>query len=159
MWLLDVNMPRQLKLLLDELGIPADTANARGWGTLANGDLLEAAASCGFNCLLTRDRLFGESVAVVLKRYPTFSIVHLTIPLARASHSLPHSEPPGGKSRSGQPREQFSRGLTKTGDRHQIARLKAAERLCLAAQFGACHRFSRQKLTNAAGCPIEGEGE
>jgi hypothetical protein len=88
MWLLDVNMPRQLKGLLAELGVPADTANARGWGTLVNGNLLEAAASYGFNCLLTRDRLFGESVAVILKRYPAFSIVHVTIPQARASHFL-----------------------------------------------------------------------
>ena len=56
-------MPRQLKGLLAELGIPTETANARGWGTLDNGELLEAAAVSGFNCLLTRDRLFGESVA------------------------------------------------------------------------------------------------
>ena len=47
MWLLDVNMPRQLKPLLAELGITAETANARGWGTLVNGDLLEAAATAG----------------------------------------------------------------------------------------------------------------
>jgi hypothetical protein len=51
MWLLEVNMPRQLKGLLAELGIPSDTANARGWGTLVNGDLLAAAAASGFNPL------------------------------------------------------------------------------------------------------------
>jgi len=63
MWLLDVNMPRQLKGLLAELGITAETANAQGWGTLVNGELLEAAASSGFECLLTRDRLFGQSAS------------------------------------------------------------------------------------------------
>lgn len=44
MWLLDVNIPRQLKALLSELGIPSETATERGWGTLVNGDLVEAAA-------------------------------------------------------------------------------------------------------------------
>jgi hypothetical protein len=41
-------MPRQLKPLLAEMGITAETANARRWGTLVNGDLLEAAATAGF---------------------------------------------------------------------------------------------------------------
>ncbi len=75
MWLLDVNMPRQLKGLLAELGIPAETANERGWGTL-------------ISCLLTRDRLFGESVAGSLIRFPGFSIVHVTLPQARAAPFL-----------------------------------------------------------------------
>jgi len=88
MWLLDVNMPRQLRGLLAELGIPAETANARGWGTLVNGQLLEAAADSGFDCLLTRDRLFGESVSKNLKRYPTFSIVAVMLPQVRASQFL-----------------------------------------------------------------------
>jgi hypothetical protein len=88
MWLLDVNMPRQLKGLLAELGIPAETANARGWGTLVNGELLETAAASGFTCLLTRDRLFGESVVKNLKRYSTFSIVVVMLPQVRASQFL-----------------------------------------------------------------------
>ena len=88
MWLLDVNMPRQLKGLLAELGIPADTANARGWGTLVNGDLLAAAAASGFKCLLTRDRLFGESVAGSLKRHPNFSIVLVLLPQVRSPQFL-----------------------------------------------------------------------
>jgi len=88
MWLLDVNMPRQLKALLSELGIPSDTATERGWGTLVNGDLLEAAASSGFDALLTRDRLFGESAANSLKTCPAFSIVIVTIQQARASQFL-----------------------------------------------------------------------
>jgi hypothetical protein len=50
MWLLDVNMPRQLKGLLSELGVSAETANDRGWGTLVNGELLKTAAISGFDC-------------------------------------------------------------------------------------------------------------
>jgi len=88
MWLLDVNMPRQLKPLLAELGITAETANARGWGTLVNGDLLEAAATAGFRCLLTRDRLFGESASRHLKRYPYFAIVVVLLPQVRAPQFL-----------------------------------------------------------------------
>jgi hypothetical protein len=88
MWLLDVKMPRQLKGLLAELGISAETATARGWGTFVNGDLLKAAATSGFSCLLTRDRLFGESVASSLARYTAFSLVLVTLPQARAAHFL-----------------------------------------------------------------------
>ena len=87
-WLLDVNMPKQVKGLLGELGMPAETANERGWGTLVNGDLLEAAAGAGFNCLLTRDQLFGDSAASRLRRYPAFSIVLVTLPQARAAQFL-----------------------------------------------------------------------
>jgi hypothetical protein len=88
MWLLDVNMPRQLKGLLAELGISAETANDRGWGTLVNGKLLDAAANSGFDCLLTRDRLFGQTATGSLKRYPFFSIVHVMLPQVRATQFL-----------------------------------------------------------------------
>jgi hypothetical protein len=88
MWLLDVNMPQQLVGLLAEFGISAQAANARGWGTLINGELLEAAAASGFDCLLTRDRLFEQSVAKNFKRYPRFSIVVVTLPQVRASQFL-----------------------------------------------------------------------
>ncbi len=88
MWLLDVNIPRQLKGLFVELGIPVETAIARGWGTLVDGELLEAPADSGFDCLLTRDRLFGETVTRSLKRYPTFSIVIVTLPQVRVSKFL-----------------------------------------------------------------------
>jgi len=88
MWLLDVNMPRQLNGLLGEFGISAETANNRGWGTLVNGELIEAAAAAGFDCLLTRDRLFGESAGKSLKRYSSFSIVIVTLPQVRAPQFL-----------------------------------------------------------------------
>jgi len=88
MWLLDVNMPRQLKGLLAEFRIPAETANERGWGTLVNGELLKAAADSGFSCLLTRDRLFGETAGRYLKGHPVFSVVIITLPQVRASQFL-----------------------------------------------------------------------
>jgi hypothetical protein len=88
MWLLDVNMPRQLKETLAGLGIASETANAQGWGTLINGQLLKAAATSGFNCMLTRDRLFGESAGKNLKRYSYFSIVIVTLPQVRASQFI-----------------------------------------------------------------------
>ncbi len=98
MWLLDVNMPRQLQGLLAELGILAETAISRGWGTLVNGDLLEAAAASGFTCLLTRDRLFGESVASIWARHPAFSLVIVKLPQARAAHFLASFRAAWGKS-------------------------------------------------------------
>ena len=48
MWLLDANMPVQLVTLLKELAIEADTAVARGWNTLSNGRLVNAAAQAKF---------------------------------------------------------------------------------------------------------------
>lgn len=83
MWLLDVNMPKRTSLVLGELGIVAETAEARGWRELTNGSLIEAAAEAGFECVLTRDRLFGESAAKSLTRYPHFSVVLVTLPQLR----------------------------------------------------------------------------
>ena len=57
-WLLDVNVP------------VAQHAASRGWGALKNGVLVETASSQGFVCVLTRDRLFGESAARALKSFP-----------------------------------------------------------------------------------------
>jgi len=84
MWLLDANMPRQLVAMLEGYGIKTETALSRGWSDLSNGALLEAAALAGFRCLLTRDRLFGESASRVLKRFPDFSLVLITLPQLRA---------------------------------------------------------------------------
>ena len=57
MWLLDVNIPKKVALLVGEFGIKADSAGDRGWGGLTNGALVEAAVDAGFKCVLTRDRL------------------------------------------------------------------------------------------------------
>jgi len=88
MWLLDVNMPRQLVSPLEGLGIKTETALAREWSGLSNGALLEAAASAGFRCLLTRDRLFGEPAARALEQFPEFSVVLVTLPQLRAQRFL-----------------------------------------------------------------------
>ncbi len=88
MWLLDANIPVQLAALLKELGIEADTAVARGWNALSNGSLVSAAAEAKFTALLTRDRLFGESAAQVLKVHQDFGIVRVTLPQLRASRFL-----------------------------------------------------------------------
>jgi hypothetical protein len=66
MWLLDVNMPKQLGALLSEYGIEAKAADDGGWGGLTNGALVEAANHAGFRVVFTRDRLFSESAARAL---------------------------------------------------------------------------------------------
>lgn len=69
MWLLDVNMPMGVAGLLGEFGIEAYHAGSRGWGALTNGVLVETASAQGFVCVLTRDRLLGESAARALKTF------------------------------------------------------------------------------------------
>jgi hypothetical protein len=70
MWLLDVNMPKRVGVLLGEFEIEAHAADDRGWGGLANGALVEAAVEAGFNCVLTRDRLFSEAAARIEALFP-----------------------------------------------------------------------------------------
>jgi hypothetical protein len=70
MWLLDANMDVHLVQTLNELGVACDTAANRGWKAFSNGELVAAAVSAGFTCLLTRDQLFGESAARALKTFP-----------------------------------------------------------------------------------------
>ncbi len=89
MWLLDANMPVQLVALLEVLGIDADSAVARGWNTLSNGSLVNAAVRAKFTALLTRDRLFAESAAQALKVHNEFCIVRVGLPQLRASQFLP----------------------------------------------------------------------
>ena len=88
MWLLDVNMPLPLQTALRDLGIPSSGAAQHGWGTLSNGRLVEAAVAKGFDCLLTRDRLFDQSAASSLKTFPTFAVVLITLPQRKADFFL-----------------------------------------------------------------------
>lgn len=88
MWLLDVNMPKNIADVLGEFGIQAQAADARGWKGLTNGTLVEVAVQAGFSCVLTRDRLFSESAARALKRFPLFSVVLVTIPQLRGPEFL-----------------------------------------------------------------------
>ncbi len=81
-------MPVQLVAMLEEFGIKADSALARGWNTLSNGDLVSAAVQHKFTVLLTRDRLFGESAASALSVYAEFCVVRVTLPQLRALQFL-----------------------------------------------------------------------
>ena len=47
----------------------------RGWKALSNDELVVAAAAAGFDCLLTRDRLFAMWAARALKELPQFAVV------------------------------------------------------------------------------------
>jgi len=80
MWLLDANMDVHLVPVLADLGISCDTAAGRGWKALSNGDLVASAAAAGFDCLLTRDQLFGESASRALRSFPQFAVVVVSLP-------------------------------------------------------------------------------
>ncbi len=80
MWLLDANMDVHLVAVLADCGISSDTARSRGWKALSNGDLVAAAAAVGFDCLLTRDQLFGESAVRALRSFPQFAVVVVSLP-------------------------------------------------------------------------------
>jgi hypothetical protein len=79
MWLLDANMDVHLVSLLTGLGISCDTAGNRGWKALSNGNLVKEAVKAGFCCMLTRDRLFGESASRARKSFPQFAVVVVNI--------------------------------------------------------------------------------
>jgi hypothetical protein len=83
MWLLDAKMDVHLISVLAELGISAETAVARGWNAFSNGELVGAAVAGGFECLLARDRLFGESASRALRVHSEFAVVLITLPQQR----------------------------------------------------------------------------
>lgn len=83
MWLLDANMDVHLVALLHEFGVRCDTAANRGWKALSNGQLVTAAVEVGFTCLITRDRLFGQSAARALKLFPEFASAVVSVPQQR----------------------------------------------------------------------------
>jgi predicted nuclease of predicted toxin-antitoxin system len=87
-WLLDVNIPLRVVELLAGFGVPADTAEGRGWRGLTNGALVQVAVEQGFVCVLTRDRLFSESAARALARFSRFSVVLVTLPQLRGEQFL-----------------------------------------------------------------------
>lgn len=80
MWLLDANMDVHLFSVLNERGIVCESAAYRGWKALENGVLVTATVAAGFDCLLTRDGLFGESAAKALKQFSKFAVVIVTLP-------------------------------------------------------------------------------
>ncbi len=80
MWLLDANMDVHLVALLQGLGTKCEATTKRGWKNLTNGDLVSTAVAAGFTCVVTQDRLFGETAARALKTYPKFSVVVVHLP-------------------------------------------------------------------------------
>ncbi len=83
MWLLDANVDVHLAAFFNERGIACETVSRRGWKDLSNGQLVARAFAEGFRCLLTRDRLFGESASRALKSYPDFAVVVVNLPQKR----------------------------------------------------------------------------
>jgi len=75
MLLLDHNLPHQLRDLLSEFGVEAESTRYHAWETLRNGDLVSAAHAAGFTAIITRDRKFAESAAKALKKFPSMAIV------------------------------------------------------------------------------------
>ena len=66
------------------LGHTVTKAKERGWDTLANGDLLDAAERAGFDVLLTADKnmryqqnLTGRRIALVVLSTPQWPLVRL----------------------------------------------------------------------------------
>ena len=78
--LLDHNLPHQLKDLLAVYGLKSETAAARGWERLRNGELVAAAHAAGFDTIFTRDSKFAESASKSLKALPTMSLVVIKLP-------------------------------------------------------------------------------
>jgi len=94
MWLLEANIDVHLVSVLAGFDISCDTAGQRGWKSLSNGELARAAVDAGFKCLLTRDRLFGESASQALKQFPEFEVVVVNVlaaALATISRGIPCS--------------------------------------------------------------------
>ena len=83
MWLLDANMDVHLACILAGFGIVCDTAGNRSGKALSNGNLVKAAVDTGFQCLLTRDRLFGESASPAHKSFAQFAVVVVNLPQQR----------------------------------------------------------------------------
>ena len=80
MWLLDHNLPIQLRTLLLELGVQSESAVFRKWDSLKNGDLVAAAHSAGFKAILTRDLKFAQAASSSLAKLRDISIVVIRLP-------------------------------------------------------------------------------
>ena len=80
MWLLDANMDVHLISLFAEFGIPCEAATHRGWGGLANGELMAVANESGFTCILTQDRLFAQSAKKAIEETRGMAIVLVRLP-------------------------------------------------------------------------------
>jgi predicted nuclease of predicted toxin-antitoxin system len=98
MWLLDVNVPSKVAAFLSRRGIVCVRTDRQGWSHLKNSELVEAAVQQGFQCLLTRDKMFGESAARSLRRHPKFAVVLLSLRQAKELEYLAEFEKRWAKS-------------------------------------------------------------
>jgi len=98
MWLLDVNVPSKVAAFLSKRGIVCARTDRQGWTHLKNSELVEAAVEQGFECLLTRDKMFGESAARSLRRHTRFAVVLLSLRQARELEYLAEFEKQWDKS-------------------------------------------------------------
>ena len=85
MWLLDHNLPVQLKPTILSLKVDCDTTRARGWDNLQNGELVAVSFAAGFRCILTRDVRFAKDAEKALKSHPTMAVVLIRLPQRRGS--------------------------------------------------------------------------
>ena len=69
MLLLDHNLPHQLRELLADFGIEAETARYRGWAELRNGELTLTSYQAGFRPILTRDVGFATSASKSIAKF------------------------------------------------------------------------------------------
>src|SRR5688572_21998392 len=83
MWLLDHNLPAQLKPVLTRLGIQCATTFEHQWHELKNGELVATSYARGFRCILTRDVRFAESAAHALGSFPAMAVILLRLPQNR----------------------------------------------------------------------------
>jgi predicted nuclease of predicted toxin-antitoxin system len=80
MLLLDHNLPHQLRELLADFGIEAETARYRGWAELRNGELTLTSYQAGFRTILTRDVGFATSASKSISKVPEMAIIIVRIP-------------------------------------------------------------------------------
>jgi hypothetical protein len=85
MWLLDHNLPVQLKLAILNLKIDCDTTRARDWDRVQNGELVATSFAAGFRCILTRDVRFANEAEKALKSHPTMAVILIRLQQRRSS--------------------------------------------------------------------------
>lgn len=93
-----MNVPAKVGAFLSRRGIVCARTDRQGWTHLKNSELVEAAVQQGFQCLLTRDKMFGESATRSLKGHTGFAVVLLSLRQAREPEYLAEFEKQSDKS-------------------------------------------------------------
>lgn len=79
MLLLDENLPLKIKDILEQNGYKCETVFTLGWSGLKNGQLVSKAIEKGYSAILTKDKLFAESAAKSLSKFPNFAVIRITL--------------------------------------------------------------------------------